>query len=171
MFVTKSSSLAKACKSLMFLAMLSFLTQDVVYCASDFRQIAIPKEEHGYSQLDSQVVSNPEAFNKLIKNVESQNSWNEKSAFLNALKNAKVNLARESLVFIRNTEGSGSTQVSFSTQGIENKQLICKISRKKAEIGTMNMAYYCFALAIDKNAISNVLVHTDGKPDMKLSIN
>ena len=66
--------------------------------------ISIPEREHGYGGFKSQVIPTQEKFDEFMKSTE-KGSWNKKDEFVDALKKAKVDFAKETLVLIRQTEG------------------------------------------------------------------
>jgi hypothetical protein len=121
-----------------------------------FRKIDIPPREHGYSSFDSQVIDNQATYEAFVATVRQQDSWNDKAAFLQALTDAKLNFDREALVLLRHTEGSGSIQVKLEKLTAKAKRLSCSIARQVPEIRTADMAYYCFALVVDKSGITEV---------------
>ncbi len=123
----------------------------------EFRQIQIPERENGYSIFDSQSITTKPEFEKFVKSIEDADNFNNKDAFLSTLRNAKIEFGKDSLVLLRHSEGSGSTKVTLNPPQLKNKQLICKLERKAAQIGTADMAYYCYAFAVSKSAIKEVV--------------
>lgn len=115
-----------------------------------FRLVNVPAREHGYGNFKSQVIDSQDKFDAFIKQVEKQQGWNNRDAFLKALSGAKLDFAKESLVLIRKTEGSGSNKVSLATPELKDDKLVCVINREVAGIGTADIADYCFAVAVDK---------------------
>ena len=136
----------------------------------DYRIIDIPERENGYHDLINEVITTRAEFDKYIEKVKKQKHWNGKSAFLESLIEAEIDFEREALVIIQLAEGSGSNGITFFEPVVEADKLICRIGRVIPEIGTMDMAYYCFAIVVDKNRIKTVEVQPDGKEDCILSI-
>ena len=147
---------------LLLLAVPQVSAEDVM----GFRVIDVPKEEHGYQFFESQVIGSQEQFDTFIKQVEAQEYWNNRDGFLKALGEAKVDFASESLVLIRHTEGSGSTQVSSPECQLQGEKLACKIQRISPEVGTADVAFYCFGLVVQKDKVKQVevLVNNESKP-------
>ncbi len=88
-----------------------------------------------------------------------QMGWNQRQAFEDALRNAKLDFSKEALVLLRHTEGSGSVKVAFETPVLKGRKLLCEIKGKPIPPGyggTADMAYYCFALAVSKAHVSEV---------------
>jgi hypothetical protein len=133
-----------------------------------FRLIPIPKREHGYGSMDSVVIRTKGDLAVFLKSIQGQTGWNNRMGFEDAISNAKVNFEKEALVLLRHTEGSGSVQVTFHKPAFRVKKLTCRITRKEPEIGTADMAYYCFALAVSKSAISKVELQVAGRKSLVL---
>jgi hypothetical protein len=123
-----------------------------------FRLIGIPGREHGYGNLKAQVIGSQKELDALMKAVETQQGWNNREAFLKGLQAGKVNFATEVLVLIRQTEGSGSNRVSLVAPEQKGDKLVCTIQRMVPDIGTDDIADYCFALAVNRETIKTVEV-------------
>ncbi len=131
--------------------------------AMDFRVIDVPKEEHGYQFFESQAVGSQEQFDAFIKQIEAQEFWNNKEAFLKVIAETRVDFSHESLVLIRHTEGSGSTQVSSPECQLQGEKLVCKIQRISPEVGTADVAFYCFGFIVKKDAVKQIEVWVSKK--------
>jgi hypothetical protein len=105
-----------------------------------------------------------------LKKVRGQNGWNNRRGFEDAIKKARVDFGKEALVLLRHTESSGSNRVTFEKPTLRNRVLTCRITRKVAKLGSCDMAYYCFALALSKSAADTVELHIQGRKPVKLSI-
>ncbi len=155
------------------LLLLSVCTLGIgIEVATSVRRIPIPKREHGYSNFDSTVIASQDSLDVFLKTeskVEKM-SWNNRLDFDKALVVAKVDFDKEALVLLRHTEGSGSVQVDFRTPAVEGKKVICRIDRKEQEMGTADMAYYCFALAVAKSAVTEVELRIPGREAIILPI-
>jgi len=117
-----------------------------------FRMVDIPKEEHGYGDnLNSMVIRSKVELDVLLEQVSKQEHWNRKKEFVEALKKAQIDFDKEALVLLRHTEGSGSIQVTFETPVLQKGNLLCTLKRDVPEVGTADMAYYGFALAVNKS--------------------
>lgn len=129
-----------------------------------FRLVNVPQREHGYHSFDSQVIDSQRKFDDFIKQVENQGAWNNRPAFLKALTDAKLDFTKESLVLLRHTEGSGSNAVSLAPPELKDDSLICEIQRAVPQIGTADMAYHCFAVAVEKGKakVAEVWLSTKG---------
>jgi len=140
--------------------------------AISLRIIPIPKREHGYSNFESVVITSQEELDAfLLKESKGQDmGWNNWEGFEKAIALAKIEFNRESLVLLRHTEGSGSVQVNFRKPLLEDKKVICQIDRKEPEMGTADMAYYCFALTVAKTHVKQVELKLSGKKAAILSI-
>ncbi len=137
-----------------------------------FRIVPIPKGEHGYSNFESTVIASPSELDAFLQNgSKGQNrAWNNRTDFEKALAQAKLDFARESLVLLRHTEGSGSVQVNFRQPEIKDKRIICQIDRKEPEMGTADMAYYCFALVAAKTDVTEVELKVSGRKPIIISV-
>jgi hypothetical protein len=131
--------------------------------AVTYRWIPIPKREHGYGRMDSVVIRSKTELARLLKRVRGQGGWNNRKGFEEAIIRANVDFNREVLVLLRHTEGSGSVQVTFHRPTVRAGTLTCRITRKMPQVGTADMAYYCFALAVSKSYVSKVELHVQGR--------
>jgi hypothetical protein len=123
--------------------------------APSFRVIDIYQREFGYSNFESMAITTGEDLNTFLEEM-SQLGWNNRQAFVDALLNAKIDFNKEALVLLRHTEGSGSAQVSFETPVLQDKTLLCEIRSEINGVGTADMAYHCFALAVSKSLVDKV---------------
>ncbi|MGF1582363.1 MAG: sulfatase [Gemmataceae bacterium] len=140
---------------------------------AQFRMIKIPAREHGYSNFQSQVIDSQKEFTQFVKNVKNQKHWNRKPDFLKALQGTKINFKNQSVVLVRHTESSGSIQVRFTKPKLTDGKLQCVIARKVPEVGTDDLAFYCFAIVVDKRRVREVFVWSgkrDGKPRQMIRI-
>lgn len=140
--------------------------------ATFFRIVPIPKEDHGYSNFESTVItSHGELDAFLQKDSKGQGmGWNNRLDFENALTKARLDFNQEALVLLRHTESSGSVQVNFRKPRLKGRKLICRIDRNDPKMGTTNMAYYCFALVVVKTDIKEVELNISGKKPIILSV-
>lgn len=124
--------------------------------AAPFRTININQREFGYSNFESMAITTSEDLNAFLEEM-SQLGWNNRQQFVDALLNAKIDFNQEALVLLRHTEGSGSVGVSFETPVLQDKTLLCEIRGKfPGGMGTADMAYHCFALAVSKSLVDKV---------------
>jgi hypothetical protein len=124
-----------------------------------FRIIPIQKRENGYSNFASIAFMSKDDLDSFLKKTSTQIGWNNRQEFEDALRNAKLDFTKEALVLLRHTEGSGSVQVTFETPILQARRLLCEILGKPIPpgyAGTADMAYYCFAVAVSKSAVSQV---------------
>jgi hypothetical protein len=143
----------------LLLATLFPLGQSTNRSAPSFRIIPIQKRETGYSNFASIAFMSKDDLDSFLKNTSTQIGWNARQEFEDALRNAKVDFTQEALVLLRHTEGSGSVQVTFATPILQNRRLLCEIRGRPIPPGyggTADMAYYCFAVAVSKSAVSQV---------------
>ncbi len=136
------------------------------------RRIPIPKREHGYSNCESTVITSQGALDAFLKTEsEAQKmGWNNRLDFDKALAVARVDFNKEALVLLRHTEGSGSVQVDFGSPVVHGKTVICHIDRKEPEMGTADMAYYCFALAVARSTVTDVALRMPGRRTIILPV-
>ena len=139
--------------------------------AASFKSIPIPKKENGYSNFKSTVIRSQSELDTFLQRGSGQDrGWNNRADFEKALAQVKLDFDRESLVLLRHTEGSGSVQVNFRQPRVKGRTLICQIDRKEPEVGTADMAYYCFALAVVKADVAAVEMQVSGRKPIILSI-
>lgn len=142
--------------------------------AASVRSISVPARENGYSNFESTVLDTQASLDAFLKKVDAQDGWNERPAFVKALRDAKVDFEKESIALIRHTESSGSNTVSLSRPTHRGEKLVYVIHRKEADMGTADMAYYCYAVAVEKRKVRQVEVwinkEGDGKPATTLHI-
>jgi hypothetical protein len=122
-----------------------------------FRVIPIPNRENGYSNFESIAFDTKAEFESFLARTSKQVGWNSRKLFADALQNANIDFAREVLVLLRHNEGSGSVRVTFETPILVDGKLICRIRGKSLTGGgTMDMAYYCFAVVVSRSLINEV---------------
>ena len=140
--------------------------------SQSFRIVPIPKREHGYSNFESTAILSENDLDSFLKkaSVKDGMGWNDRKGFEDALDGAKLDFAKEALVLLRHTEGSGSNQVTFEIPALKAKRLVCSIKRKEADIGTADMAYYCFALAVAKSAVEAVELRVEDREPIVLPL-
>lgn len=140
--------------------------------APSVRTIPIPKREHGYSNFDSTAIASQEALDRFLEtgSKAEKMGWNNRVDFDKALAAAGLNFDKEVLVLLRHTEGSGSVQVDFRPPTVEKDKVICRIDRREPEVGTADMAYYCFALAVAKSGITGVELRVSGREAIILPV-
>jgi hypothetical protein len=140
--------------------------------AESFKQIPIPKREHGYSNFKSVVISTKaelKAFLKTKAKAEAM-GWNAEKKFIEALDAAKIDFSKQALVLLRHTEGSGSVQVTPGKATLAHGKLTLPVARKAPDMGTADMAYYCFALAVNKATVKQVELAVAGRKSTILTI-
>lgn len=126
--------------------------------------VPIPAREHGYSNFETTVISTKEAYIEFLKEGSQAAGldWNERTMFVRALSGARLDFGRQSLVLIRHTEGSVSVRVEFEVGGIRRGRLQCKLTRTEPEVGTDDLAAYCFAIVVDRDDVRTVEVQLAG---------
>jgi hypothetical protein len=125
-----------------------------------FRVIPIPNRENGYGNFESIAFNSKAEFEAFLAGASRQPGWNSRQAFVDALQNANIDFAREALVLLRHSEGSGSVRVTFETPTLSDRKLVCQIRGKSLTGGgTMDMAYYCFAVVVSRSLVGEVELH------------
>jgi hypothetical protein len=120
-----------------------------------FRIIPIPNRG-GYN-FESIVLMSKNDLDSFLTDKSTQIGWGNSREFEDALLNAKLDFSKEALVLLRHNEGSGSVQVTFETPILQGTRLLCEIRGKPLQgLGTADMAYYCFAVAVSKAQVSEV---------------
>jgi hypothetical protein len=140
--------------------------------APSSRTIPIPTREHGYSNFESTVIASQDDLDLfLLKKSKAKNmGWNSRKDFEKAIAEATLDFGREALVLLRHTEGSGSVQITFRESRLIKDKLVCQIDRKEPGMGTADMAYYCFALAVVKTEVAQVELKVAGRKPVILSL-
>lgn len=137
-----------------------------------FRIVEIPKREHGYSNFESIVISSQTKLDSFLEDVSFQENmgWNNRGDFEEALNNAAIDFKQETLALLRHTEGSGSIKVTFETPVFSGEKLLCRIKREVPEMGTDDMAFYCFAIVVRKNAVKEIELTVDKERKLQLLV-
>ena len=135
-----------------------------------FRLIPIPKRAYGYGRMDSVVIRTKAELDGFLKGVPRQGGWNNRKGFEDAIGKAKVDFGKEALVLLCHAETSGSVQVTFRKPTLRGRRLTCRIAREVPEIGTADMAYYCFALAVSKSDVSKVELQVAGRKSIEIEL-
>jgi hypothetical protein len=131
--------------------------------ASGFRTINIYQRELGYSYFDSMAITSSQDLEAFLAEIPQQIGWNNRQGFIDALRNAKIDFNQEALMLLRHDEPSGSVSVSFKTPVLKDKTLVCEIRGEPLRgLGTADMAYHCFALAVSKLLVNQVQLNAMG---------
>jgi hypothetical protein len=131
--------------------------------ASAFRTINIYQRELGYSYFDSMAITSSQDLEAFLAEIPQQIGWNNRQGFIDALRTAKIDFNQEALVLLRHDEPSGSVSVSFKTPVLKDKTLVCEIRGEPLRgLGTADMAYHCFALAVSKLLVNQVQLNAMG---------
>jgi len=142
--------------------------------------IYIPMRENGYNTFDSFIIRSAAELEDFLQNVASQQHWNRKDEFLSAVEDADLDFDSDTLLLIRDTEGSGSVRVWMETPRLIETELVCQIRRTRPMALTMDMAYYCFAIVVPRdlaktiriigsNTSSRYIVDDDGTGQLRRS--
>lgn len=83
-----------------------------------------------------------------------------------------VDFTKEALVQVCRSEGSGSIGGAFLPLDLQGATLRCRLTRRghTVGIGTGDMAYYCFAMAVDKSRVRKVRIEVDGDKSILLKV-
>ena len=156
----------------MLLASACAQQDNLVEKAALVRKIQIPEREHGYSNFDSTVITSERDLDAFLKTASKGQGtgWNNRMDFEKALAQANVDFNKEVLVLLRHTEGSGSVQISFRPPRADKTRVICRIDREEPEIGTADMAYYCFAIAVSRSAFTEVELQIQDRKSVIVSV-
>ena len=122
--------------------------------------INIPKREHGYGQFDfsTKIITSQEELDDLLHDVEIGMRWNDKKSFLDVMLNTKVNFKQSNIILIKHVEGSGSISVKATIKAEDRgTDVLVIIDRIVPSLQTADMAFYCFAYVIPKNAGNSVV--------------
>ena len=118
-----------------------------------FRQLSIPKREHSYSGFESIVIYTQDELNSFLEAIQ-QPAHREI-----AVRAANIDFGKEALALLRYTEASGSTIVSLGRPSLTGTRLSVPIKTQHPDDGgTDDMAYYCFALAVDTSLAESVVL-------------
>jgi len=154
------------------LIVLFLLLSNVSYAAESYRSIPIPVREHGYSNFESTIIHTQKDLKRFMKHkVDGKDmGWNNRAGFMKAIKKARIDFSRESLVLLRNTEHSGSVRISFQKPLLKDGVLNCRLERRLPEGGTADMAFYAFALLVDKKAVKSIRFQPEKRPVLILKM-
>jgi hypothetical protein len=125
------------------------------------RQIPISQVEHGYGNFENTVLSTRKEFDEFLK-TSNKSGWNKREKFDNTLKDMTIDFTKELLVLVRHTEGSGSIRVTLDSSVLKDNRLLVAIKRGTPTIGTMDMAYHCFAFVVPIT-VKAIVVDVNGK--------
>lgn len=134
------------------------------------RVIDIPFREHGYRNLEPQVIRTQEEWKEFADEIIwQQRSWNKWSEFIDAVQDAKIDFGKEALVLLRHTEGSGSIDVQFRPPRMSGKTMTCNVVTKTPELCTGDVAEYCVAYAVATEHVECVEMFVDGQRSYSLA--
>ena len=134
-----------------------------------FRTVAIPVRDNAYSRFNSQVIGSREQLDQLLSSVP-ESEWRGKELFVRVIQESDLDFDRDALILLRNTEGSGSVGVSLDTPRVKSRRLLSTIQRRVPPLGTADMAYYAFALAVSKYQVDEVVIEVENRETIRLSV-
>jgi hypothetical protein len=121
------------------------------------RVLAIQKDDNGYGGFRSLVINSRAQYDLFKKTVEGQAGWNDRAKFFEVLDQARINFDSESLVLIRQSDGSSSMSVSLASPQMRGDTLTCTV-RVTGTPRNRDVVYRCFALAVDRRKVHRVEV-------------
>lgn len=138
---------------------------------SAYRQIPIREEDIGYDHFESTVIRSQAEWEDFVKStsLDTEEDWNHGDIFLKNIQKANLDFEKEALVLIRDTEPSGSIQVSFEVSRLESGTLFCNINRKLPGV-TDDEAFYCFAVAVSKEKVKKIHVDVESENPFELDV-
>ena len=122
-----------------------------VLTESTILKITIPVREHGYSNFDTQVLSNQHALDTFITSIKEQKSWKQKDNFVSSLTSFPIEFKKYNLLLYRMTESSSSTVLAIDVPKGSTQHILIEIGRDKPNLGTTDMAYYALAYKVAKS--------------------
>jgi len=125
--------------------------------ANPVRVLAVPRDEHGYGGFGSLVIDSRTQFDSFKKTVAGQAGWNDRAKFLHVLDQAGIDFDRESLVLIRQGDGSSSLSVNLPAPRMLGDALTCTVCVTGSP-RNRDVVYRCFAVAVDKRKVRRVEV-------------
>jgi hypothetical protein len=134
------------------------------------KEIPLPRRESGYREFESTALTNDKELAAFLKKVGTQQHWSHKEDFVSALKDAKIDFQKSSLLLIRNTAGSGSIKVSLEKPSLKGKDIVFRIAWDSPRVFTMDMAFYCFAVTVPKDMAANARIIAPKRPDVVLPL-
>ncbi len=145
-------------RHLLVFAFLLFFLNQCIFNADDDKQVAtdeitrihIQEREIGYFNFPTTIISTNNSLTNFINRLFIQSSWNHQQAFIDSLTQANINFDAENLLLFRQTETSGSHQLTIKKPYLEDSIIMIEIKRDIPSVGTTDMAYYCFAYRIKK---------------------
>jgi hypothetical protein len=150
-----------------FIVVVLWLTTGFVAAAEgnseSFRQLPIQARETGYEELHTAFIRSADELDALLNKISGSNRWNSNQQFVKVLREAKIDFGSEALVLLCHSEGSGSVEVTLQKPVLVARRIVWKIERKVPEIGTQDMAYYCYAWVVKTADVQKVELQDEGK--------
>ncbi|MBT3362454.1 MAG: hypothetical protein HN929_02960 [Chloroflexi bacterium] len=119
---------------------------------SQISQLSMPAREHGYGNFESMVITSQSELDTFVSEVNAQENWNNKTTFINDVASWRIDFAESNLVLYRHTEGSGSVGVTLGDLALSDGIASVNIQRNVPGVGTADMAYYCYAFQVGRDA-------------------
>lgn len=129
------------------------------------KRIPVPERDYGYKDFRCTVLSSEVELAAFLNKAAKQKYWNNKDAFLGALKSLKIDFRASTLLLLRSAASSGSEKVSLAEPSIVGDELVCRIEWKHPWGGTENMVYRCYALVVPKGIAKQVRIVSPFKWD------
>jgi len=166
-------------KHLLLFTFLIFLINQCIFNTDDDKQpvtdeitrIHIQEREHGYFNFPTTIITTSDSLTSFMNRLLIQSSWNNKTVFIDSLTQAHIDFDSENLLLFRQTETSGSNQLTIKNPYLQEEIIVIEIERYIPGVGTDDMAYYCFAYRVKKEfttvkfkieKMEDVIIHLPG---------
>lgn len=129
-------------------------------------RISVPFREHGYSQMSYQIIRSEVGLRRFLSEIGRQPHWNNKAAFLHALRAGRMDFAQSNLLLFSLSEPSGSIRIHPQITHATTQEVYITIHRTVPKIGTADMAYYALAYKLSKTV--RTVIFDDGRKKIRI---
>lgn len=126
------------------------------YPIKGVRRIAIPSWDPDYAKFESQVIDSRKRFEEFLKPFNRKNQFergggkDDKPVWVTTLEDAKIDFGKETLLLLRQTESSNSTQVWLWLGEESDGSLTGKLYRVDPGASTFLVKGWCFAVVVSR---------------------
>ena len=121
------------------------------------RVLAVRMDDNGYGAFRSVVMNSRAQYESFKKAAEGQAGWHDRAKFFQVLDQAHINFDSESLVLIRQADGSSSLNATFAPPQLRGDTLTCTV-RLAGSPRNRDVVYRCFAVVVDRRKVHRVEV-------------
>ena len=116
-------------------------------------KIPIAFIDKGYKNIETQLITNKEDFNKFLKSVQKEKSWNSRDNFVEIIKKSKIDFSRDNFLIYTFQESSSKVVIAVDAPISDGNNIVIKIGKESnKKVKKDKIVYYALAYKVKKSA-------------------